>query len=119
MAECFNHGDREAVCRCSICGKALCEECAVKEGNLFCCSLACQEKAAAVAERSDKVVAEKRKTDSANLVRKLIYFFVVILVLAAAYHFMGVRKKAPENVKKPAVKQVQKKSSKAAIPMPK
>ena len=40
-----------------------------------------------MAGRSNDVLAEKAKTNSATLVRKLIYLFVVLAAVAAAYFF--------------------------------
>ena len=35
--ECHNHPDREAVANCSLCGKAVCQECSMEiGGNIYC-----------------------------------------------------------------------------------
>ena len=35
--ECYNHPDREAVTTCSVCGKAVCQECSMEiAGNVYC-----------------------------------------------------------------------------------
>ena len=35
--ECYNHPDREAVTNCSVCGKAVCQECSMEiAGNVYC-----------------------------------------------------------------------------------
>ena len=35
--ECNNHPDREAVANCSICGKAVCQDCCMEiAGNIYC-----------------------------------------------------------------------------------
>jgi uncharacterized protein HemX len=87
MASCFNHGEREAAARCAVCGKGVCEECVIRSNGLAFCSESCKEKGSAMAGRSNDVLAEKSKTNSATLVRKLIYLFVVLAAVAAAYFF--------------------------------
>ena len=111
MANCFNHGDREGAFRCAVCGKSVCEECVVQENNSNFCSAACKEKAAAMTGRSDAVIAEKAKTDSASLVRKLIYLFVVIAVIAAAYCFLsGEKKESAEKKFQRSIQTIEKES---------
>ena len=35
--ECHNHPDREAVANCSVCGKAICQDCSMEiAGNIYC-----------------------------------------------------------------------------------
>lgn len=122
MASCFYHEDRDAVARCAVCGKGICEECAIMSGGMAFCSDECKSKAASSCERSDDVIARKAKSDSAALVRKLIYIFVLILAIAAAYFFYGQNKKTIDSKVNKSVKQIKKGSSglikdtKAAIP---
>ena len=35
--ECHNHPDKEAVANCSLCGKAICQECSVEIGGSIYC----------------------------------------------------------------------------------
>ena len=111
MSACFNHEDREGIVRCAVCGKSLCEECAVRENGAAFCSSECKEKASATWERSNDVIAEKAKTDSAALIRKLIYIFVVIAAIAAAYYFYAQREKSVERKFERSVEQLEKGSS--------
>ena len=108
MSSCFNHGDREGTGRCAVCGKSLCEECIIRENNAVFCSVECQEKAAATTERSNDVLNEKARTDSARMVRKLIYIFVLIAAIAAAWHFFGRREQTVEQKFNRSVSEVEK-----------
>ena len=111
MANCFNHEEREAAARCAVCGKGVCEECVIREGSYAFCSAECREKGAAGTGRSDEVLSEKAKTNSSTLVRKLIYLFVVIAAVAAAYHFYAKNKSTIDRKVNTSVKQVQKEAS--------
>lgn len=122
MANCFNHDDREAVSRCAVCGKGVCEECAKKAGDMTFCSDECKGKAAAMTGRSNDVLNEKAKSDSASLVRKLIYVFVLIAAVAAAWYFYDQHQKTLDNKVNSSFKKMQKstsnflKETKKAIP---
>ena len=112
MANCFYHGEKDAAARCSVCGKSLCEECVKQEGSMTFCSDECKSKAAATTQRSNEVLAEKSRSNSASLVRKLIYIFVVIAAVAAAWHFYGQHQKKVDRKISRSVKKVQKSGSK-------
>ena len=89
MANCFYHEDREAAARCAVCGKGVCEECMIIDGEYSYCSEECKAKAASSIDRSNDVLTEKKKTGNAKLVRKLIYIFAVLLAAAAAYFYFN------------------------------
>ena len=112
MSNCFNHGDREAAARCAVCGKSLCEECVIRENNSTFCSAECKEKAAATTERARDVLAEKAKTDSARLVRRLIYIFILIAAAAAAWYFFEEHEDKVERKFERSVESVEKSTSK-------
>jgi hypothetical protein len=52
MSKCFNHNDAQAIAECRVCGKNICDECAIDLGDggcegFACCSL-CEKKARAL-----------------------------------------------------------------------
>ncbi|MBR2872095.1 MAG: hypothetical protein IKB99_01235, partial [Lentisphaeria bacterium] len=73
-------------------------------------------------ERSNEVLSEKSKTNSNVLVRKLIYIFVVIAAVAAAWYFYGQHQKTIDSKINRSLNKVQKstsnfiKDTKKAIP---
>ena len=111
MTKCFNHEERDAAGRCAVCGKSVCEECVVVAGNMNFCSAECRDKAASSRAISEDVLARKAKTDSASLVRRLIYVFVVILAIAAAYYFYAQNEKTVDSKIKRSVKKFEKETS--------
>lgn len=111
MGSCFNHGDREASFRCAVCGKGLCEECVIQEQGSYVCSAECRAKAASMTGRSEAVLDEKKKTNASSLVRKLIYIFVLIAAIAAAYHFYAKHEETVDQKLKRSLKQAEKKTS--------
>ena len=122
MANCFYHGEKEAVCRCAVCGKGVCGECVKQANGMSFCSEECKSKAAVTTERSNEVLSEKSKTNSNVLVRKLIYIFVVIAAVAAAWYFYGQHQKTIDSKINRSLNKVQKstsnfiKDTKKAIP---
>ena len=114
MASCFNHEDREGTARCAVCGKSLCEECAITADGMTFCSEECRSKGGSGAARSGEVLGEKAKTDGARKVRVLIFIFVVILAVAAAAVFLKDNGKKLEKQTGDAVKQIQKGAQKSA-----
>ena len=118
MANCFYHEEKNAVARCSVCGKSVCEECLKQEGSMTFCSDDCKSKAAATTQRSNDVLTEKSRTASATLVRKLIYIFVVIAAVAAAWYFYDQHQKKVDRKFNRSVKQIQKSGSKLLKNLP-
>lgn len=112
MASCFYHEDREAAARCAVCGKGICEECAVDGDGMFFCSAECKSKGESMNGRSGDVLAEKRKTNASSAVRRLIYIFAVILAVAAAYYFCTRNREAIDNKMDSSIKQIPKSSAK-------
>ena len=122
MTKCFNHEERDAAGRCAVCGKSVCEECIIVSGDMDFCSAECRDKAGTAGAAAADVLARKAKTDSAQLVRKLIYIFVVILAVAAAYYFYRQNEKAVDSKVRRSVRQIEKgaagavKDAKKALP---
>ena len=112
MADCFYHSEKEAVARCAACGRSICQECVRFEGSMTFCSDECKAKAAAAGERTNKVLSEKAQSNSAALVRKLIYIFVVIAAVAAAWYFCSRHQKSIDSKVSRSVTKMQKNTSK-------
>ena len=111
MANCFYHDDKEAIARCAVCGKSICGECAKQSDGMTFCSDECKAKAATAAPRANDVLREKSASDSSAAVRKLIYIFVVITAIAAAWYFYGQHQKNIDRRASRSLKKIQKSSS--------
>ncbi len=111
MANCFYHEEKEAVSRCAVCGKGVCEECTKQANGMNFCSEECKSKATVSTGRSNDVLSEKSRTDSNVLVRKLIYIFVVIAAVAAAWYFYAQNQKTVDSRINRSLNKVQKSTS--------
>lgn len=90
---CLNHTDKPAVARCAVCRKPLCGNCMKQSNDMIFCSDKCMKNGLESVGRVNKIVANKKRTDFAGTIRKLITLIVLALIVLGCYHYRKPIKK--------------------------
>jgi len=80
---CLNHQDREAIGRCKLCLKPICEECKVISTIGMFCSAECRNKAELQESNIVLASSDDKRNKSSHILRGWINFFLTIIFLAA------------------------------------
>lgn len=90
---CQNHPDAEATASCAVCGKTLCDQCRIDAEGMVFCSEECKDKG--LRANTDTAPEAKKCDGNEQLIRKLIYLFIVIALLAIVWFYYSQNKKRP------------------------
>jgi hypothetical protein len=81
---CLKHQNREAVGRCKLCLKPVCEECKVISTIGMFCSAECRDKSELQEANIVRTTTDDKMGKNTNVLRGWINFFLTIVFLAVA-----------------------------------
>ena len=87
-AQCVNHPERQAVTKCAVCEKPVCQECMVpSDGSMFC-SKACAKDRRTEGTQAHKLLYGelKKRGPMAKIVRIVILGAIAVAIL----YFLGI-----------------------------
>lgn len=89
---CLNHPNVPATCRCSVCRKPICDECAIRENGAVYCSQNCRADAIRTGAKVNTMNEHKAAGDAKRATAKLIWWIIILAIIGAGVWYYMTHK---------------------------